>query len=157
MFDWHVTFPDVHVHTVLRSVCQRWPSSTSRPSHTHRCLTHSHPSRYCTRDCRFEFCRIKSKNDLHHSISLDFLVLVYLVCSMYLSFDHVQHESQLLQPLLQLLQLVILLFLKTTLCPLRGTWAAQHHSPLQLVTLDVLRIMFFFVLCPPACWRFTGG
>lgn len=45
MLAWHVTFPDAHVHTVLRSTCQRWPSSTSRPSHTHRCLTHSHPSR----------------------------------------------------------------------------------------------------------------
>lgn len=60
----HVTFPDVHVHTVLRSVCQLWPSSTSRPSHTHRCLTHSHPSRYCTRDCRSAFYR-KTKTPCH--------------------------------------------------------------------------------------------
>lgn len=65
MLAWHVTFPDVHVHTVLRSICQPWPSSTSRPSHTHRCLTHSHPSRYCTRDCRSAFCT-KRKIWLYH-------------------------------------------------------------------------------------------
>lgn len=57
MSAWHATSPDVHVHTVFWSVCQRWPSATSRPSHTHFCLTHSHPSRYCTRNCRSAFLR----------------------------------------------------------------------------------------------------
>lgn len=69
MWVWHVTFPDEHKHMVLRSVCQRWPSCTSRPSHTHRLFTHSHPSRYSTRACRFEFWHkekrlIKSQKDV---------------------------------------------------------------------------------------------
>lgn len=157
----HVIFPNVHVHTVLRSICQRWPSSTSRPSHTHRCLTHSHPSRYCTRDCRSAFCRIKSKKTLTSLYvtwhSFFYHGKSYFKCNMYLSFDHVQHKSQLLQSLLQLLQPVIFLFLRNRLSPLRRSWGAQHHSSLQLVTLDILRIMVGFVLWPLASLRFTWG
>lgn len=75
---------------------------------------------------------------------------------MYLSFHHVQHDNQLLQSFLQLLQPLISMILRNRLYPLRRSRGAQHHSPLQLVTLDVLGIMAGFVSLPLAFWRFTG-
>lgn len=75
---------------------------------------------------------------------------------MYLTFDHVQHDNQLLQCFLQLLQPLISLILRNRLCPLRRSRGAQHHGPLQLVTLDILGIMAGFVFWPLAFLRFTG-
>lgn len=76
---------------------------------------------------------------------------------MYLSFDHVQHMSQLLQPLLQLPQPVVFLCLRNRLYPLRRSWGPQHHTSLQLVTLDFMEIMVGLVCWPVACLRFTMG
>lgn len=158
-----MTFPDVQVQTVLRSICQRWPSSTSRPSHSHRCLTHSHPSRYFTRDCSSTFCYKTEK-----SITCKYVMSCDIMFSFkshmfsakyrgYLSFDHVQHTSEIVHPLLQRLQPVIFLDLRNRPHPFRRSRRPQDNASLQLVTLDVLGIIAGLVHWPVACWRFTRG
>lgn len=147
---WHMTFPDEHEHTVLRSVCQCRPSSTSCPSHTHRCLTHSHPSRCFTRACRSTFCysakkRKKKKQNVQSCLITSSFITHMFRCSHYLSFDHVKHISQLFQPLLQLDKMVISLCLRSRFYSLKRSWRPQYHSSLQLITLEVLGIMAGFV------------
>lgn len=73
----------------------------------------------------------------------------------YLSFEHFQHSSQLLQPLLQPLQLVTFRFRR--LSPLRRCGGAERRSSLQLVALDVLGKTPGFLLCPAAALRLTAG
>lgn len=161
MSGWHLTFPDVQVQTVLRSICQRWPSSTSRPSHSHRCLTHSHPSRYFTRDCRSSFCyKTISINEIQrcHIIFHGQSYIRYEIMCGYLSFDHVQHTSKLFQPLLHSPQPLISLGLRNRLDTLRRSWGPQNDTSLYLVTLDVWWIMaVFFLHWPRACLKFTIG
>lgn len=137
---WHVTSPDVQEHTVLRSICQRRPSSTPRPSQTHPCFTHSHPSRCVTRDCRSAFCFKPKLKFLNASWNIN------LRRDHYLSFDHVQHMAQLLQRLLQLVQPVVRLYLRDTVHSLRSSRRPQRCCSLLLVALDVLGIMAALVV-----------
>lgn len=162
MFAWHVTFPDVQVHTVLRSLCQRWPSSTWRPSHTHRRLTHSHPSSERTRDRSSSFWQDRrggggGGGGVSVTSKLLFEVRVTsCVFLSHLSFDHVQHCGHVADSPLQFLQPLVPLILRNRPPPQGGPRGAQCRGPLQLVTLHVLGIMAGFVTWPLAFGRFTG-
>lgn len=137
---------------VSRSVCQRWPSCTSWPSHTHPRLTHSHPSRYFTRVCNFKFC--------HKEIRLlknpFFMISEAKHLIHYLSFQRVQALIHLFHLLLQHAQPVIYQLLRCRFRPLRRSWRPQNGTSLPLIALHVLGIIVGLLLQLVVRLTFTG-